>query len=286
MKKHLSTIILIVIFLVGLSLLLYPSFSDWWNSFHQSRAVATYVESMTSMGNEEYERMLKEAEEYNTKLAKQERLRLRLTEEEKAEYNSLMDVSGTGIMGYVDIPEIHVKLPIYHGTDDAVLQIAIGHIEGTSLPVGGVSTHTVISGHRGLPSSRLFTDLDRLVLGDTFTLNVMDKVLTYEVDQIRIVLPEEVDELSITQGMDYCTLLTCTPYGINSHRLLVRGKRVMTKFVANVRVKADALQISTTVVAIFIAVPLLLILTIVIMISSGVRRRRKRNNKLALNEVM
>ena len=286
MKKHLSTIILIVIFLVGLSLLLYPSFSDWWNSFHQSRAVATYVESMTSMGNEEYERMLKEAEEYNTKLAKQERLRLRLTEEEKAEYNSLMDVSGTGIMGYVDIPEIHVKLPIYHGTDDAVLQIAIGHIEGTSLPVGGVSTHTVISGHRGLPSSRLFTDLDRLVLGDTFTLNVMDKVLTYEVDQIRIVLPEEVDELAITEGMDYCTLLTCTPYGINSHRLLVRGKRVMTKFVANVRVKADALQISTTVVAIFIAVPLLLILTIAIMISSGIRRRRKRNNKLALNEVM
>ena len=238
------------------------------------------------MSNEEYERMLTDAEEYNKRLVEAERMSLVLSDEQTEEYNSLLNASGTGIMGYVDINKIHVTLPIYHGTDEAVLQVAIGHLAGTSLPVGGESTHSVISGHRGLPSSRLFTDIDRLVVGDTFTLNVLDNVLTYEVDQIRIVLPEEVNELKIVEGEDYCTLLTCTPYGVNSHRLLVRGKRVETKALANVRVKADALQISNPVVAIFIAVPLLILLIVIALISSGIRKRNKKRRVIAFNEVL
>lgn len=267
-------------------MLLYPSFSDWWNSLHQSRAVSSYVGTVTNMPNEEYERMMDEAQSYNRRLAEADRMMLILSDEAADEYNGLLDASGTGIMGYVDIPKIRITLPMYHGTDEAVLQVAIGHLAGTSLPVGGPSTHTVISGHRGLPSSRLFTDIDRLVVGDTFTLNVLDNVLTYEVDQIRIVLPEEVDELKIVEGMDYCTLLTCTPYGVNSHRLLVRGHRVETKAAANVRVKADALQVGTSVVAIFVAVPLLILLTVLVLISSGVRRSHKKRRIMAYNEVL
>ena len=279
MRRHLSTIILILIFLVGIVLLLYPTFSDWWNSFHQSRAVASYIGSVTDMNNEEYDIMLEEAREYNAQLART-RTEYTLTDEEMERYNAVLNVSGTGIMGYVDIPSIGVTLPIYHGTEEAVLQTAVGHIESTSLPVGGANTHCVISGHRGLPSARLFTDIDRLTTGDLFTLNVLDEVMTYEVDQILIVEPYDLSCLQIIPGKDLVTLVTCTPYGINTHRLLVRGHRIETGKVSNIRVMADAIQVDKTLMAVFIAVPVLLVLMAVVMITTGIRRRRNRRRIL------
>ena len=275
MRKHLTTILLILIFLVGFGLLLYPTFSDWWNTFHQSRAVVSYIGSVTDLDNEEYDEMLEEAREYNAQLART-RTEYTLTDEQLEEYNSVLNVSGTGIMGYVDIPSIRVTLPIYHGTDEAVLQTAVGHIESTSLPVGGANTHCVISGHRGLPSARLFTDIDRLTVGDIFTLNVLDEVLTYEVEQILIVEPYDLSGLQIIPGRDLVTLVTCTPYGINTHRLLVRGHRIETGKVSNVRVMADAIQIDKTTVAVFIAAPVLLALMGIVLIATGIQRRRIR----------
>lgn len=264
MKKHLSTIILILVFLVGLSLLLYPSVADWWNSMTQSQAVASYSKAVASIDNSIYDEMLAQSQRYNQMLA-QRPFSLELTEDEKVEYNSVLDVTGTGIMSYIDIPSIRVELPIYHGTSEGVLQIAIGHLEGTSLPVGGTGTHCVISGHRGLPSARLFTDIDRLVVGDEFMLRTLDETLTYEVDQIQIVLPYELSNIQIDPNQDYCTLVTCTPYGVNSHRLLVRGHRVDTvEGPRKVRVTADAIQIRPVQVAPFVAAPMLLILLILL----------------------
>lgn len=261
-KKNWSNIILIVVFFVGLSVLLYPTVSDYWNSLHQSRAIATYSDAVEEMDTSDYERMWAEADAYNKKLYESGH-GLGLAEDEKEEYESILDVSGTGIMSYIEIPSIKCSLPIYHGTDEAVLQIAVGHIEGSSLPVGGVNTHCVLSGHRGLPSAKLFSDLDKLEEGDLFMIRTLDQTLTYEVDQIRIVLPEEIDDLKIVDGEDLCTLVTCTPYGINTHRLLVRGHRVANQEDAeNIRVTAEAMQVDTRIVAAFVAVPILLVLLI------------------------
>lgn len=273
MKKHFTTIILILILLTGLSLLLYPSVSDYWNSFHQSRAIATYAEEVAQLDNTDYEGLLEAAREYNqTLLGKSNRYVL--SDEERKEYESLLNVSGTGVIGYIEIPSIKCSLPIYHGTDEAVLQIAVGHIEGSSLPVGGESTHSVLSGHRGLPSAKLFTDLDQLMVGDEFMLRVLDETLTYEVDQIRIVLPAELSDLEIVEGKDYCTLVTCTPYGVNSHRLLVRGHRVENhEDAASIRVTADAMQIDPILVAPVVAAPILLLLLIILLLPR--RRNRK-----------
>lgn len=279
MKKHLSTILLIIAFLTGLSLLIYPSLSNYWNSFHQSRAIASYMEQMAALDNDNFGQYLAEAEAYNRTLAGREiEERMEISEDEQqdhARYESLLDVGGTGIMGYIEIPSIQVSLPIYHGTSDGVLKIAVGHIEGTSLPVGGEGTHCALSGHRGLPSARLFTDLDKLVLGDTFVLQILDKTLTYEVDQILIVLPFEMDSLEIEEGKDLCTLVTCTPYGVNSHRLLVRGHRVGTEeSKQTVHVTADALQIEPIIVASAVAVPMLLFLLMLLLLSTRKRARR------------
>ena len=224
MRKHLTTIILILLLLTGLSFLLYPTVSDWWNSLHQSRAIAGYTEAVEGMDEESYEKWWNEAREYNEGL-KHKPDRYRMTEQEQAEYEALLDISGNGVMGYIEIPGIHCSLPIYHGTDEAVLQVAVGHVVGSSLPVGGEGSHCVLSGHRGLPSAKLFTDLDQMEEGDLFMLYVLGETLTYEVDQITVVLPEEVNELELIEGEDYCTLVTCTPYGINTHRMLVRGRR-------------------------------------------------------------
>ncbi|MDO4312463.1 MAG: class C sortase [Eubacteriales bacterium] len=271
-RKNLSTVILILIFLVGLSLLLYPTVSDYWNSFHQSKAIAEYTEQVAELDNETYERLWKDAQDYNRTLIGKAG-RYDMTEEEQEEYESLLNVSGNGIIGYIEIPSIRCSLPIYHGVDEAVLQIAVGHIAGSSLPVGGKGTHCVLSGHRGLPSAKLFTNLDQLTEGDTFILRVLDETLTYEVDQILIVEPHEMDALEIEEGKDYCTLVTCTPYGINTHRLLVRGHRVANQDEADeARVTADALQIEPVIVAPVMAVPMLLILLIVLL----VKTRRKR----------
>ena len=262
LKQNLITVILVLILLTGLSLLLYPTVSDYWNSLHQSRAIATYSEAVAEIDDNNYEMLWEEAKEYNERL-KEKKNRLYLDDEERKEYESLIDVSGNGIIGYIEIPKISVALPIYHGTDEGVLQIAIGHIEGSSLPVGGAGTHCVLSGHRGLPSAKLFTNLDELVIGDEFVIRVLDETLTYEVDQIRIVEPGDLSDLEIEEGKDLCTLVTCTPYGINTHRLLVRGHRVENKKEAkSIRVTADAIQIDPQLVAPVAAVPMLLILLI------------------------
>lgn len=273
MKKHGTTIILLIVFIVGLSLLLYPTFADWWNSMHQSRAVASYVEQVANIDEDQYEGLWNAAWEYNMSI-KDRTNTFVLSDEEKEEYAQLLNVGGTGIMGYIEVPGIGVTLPIYHGTDESVLQVAIGHLEWTSLPVGGQSSHCVVSGHRGLPSARLFTDLDRLVVGDLFMIRVLDEILTYEVDQILIVEPHETEALMVERGQDLCTLVTCTPYGINSHRLLVRGHRVETQEEAQaVRVTADATQIKPIIVAPLVALPILLILLIGLMLPKPRKRR-------------
>ena len=270
MKKktsNLITILLILILLAGLSLLLYPTVSDYWNSFHQSRAIASYAEQVAEIDSDTYEQLWADAQAYNRSLIGKVG-RYDMTDEERAKYESLLDVSGNGIIGYIEIPTIKCSLPIYHGTDEAILQIAVGHIEGTSLPVGGSGTHCVLSGHRGLPSARLFTDLDKMVVGDTFMMRVLDETLTYEVDQIRIVLPNEMDDLEIEEGKDYCTLVTCTPYGINSHRLLVRGHRIENQVEAqDIRVTSDAIQIEPLIVAPIVALPMLLALLFILLVS-------------------
>ena len=273
MKKHFSTIVLLLMFFIGLSLLLYPTFADWWNSFHQSRAVASYVEQVANMDDEKYDEFWSAAWEYNRSLIDRPNDYL-LSEEQQVYYQQLLNITGNGIMGYIQIPKIDVTYPIYHGTDEAVLQIAIGHLDWTSLPVGGESSHCVISGHRGLPSARLFTDLDQMEAGDTFLLQVLDEVLTYEVDQVLIVEPHETEDLLIVEGEDLCTLITCTPYGINSHRMLVRGHRIETEEVKAVRrVTADAVQIEPVIVAPFVAAPMLLALLIALLIPRPKKRK-------------
>ncbi len=273
MRKHASTMILILILVVGLSLMLYPSFSNWWNEAHQSRAIAAYSQEVSKLDENRYDELWQQAWEYNRSLVGRENAYL-LDDSQKAEYERLLDVSGMGIMGYIEIPSLKVSLPIYHGTEESVLQVAVGHLEWTSLPVGGESTHCVLSGHRGLPSAKLFTDLDRLVVGDRFRLGVLDQVLTYEVDQILIVEPQDTEALLIEEGKDLCTLVTCTPYGINTHRLLVRGHRVETeKDAKNVRVTSDAIQIEPYLVAPVVAAPILLVLLLGLLIP---RRRNKR----------
>ena len=276
MRHRTSTIVLLLVFLAGLSLLLYPTVSDYWNSFHQTRAIAGYAEAVAELDDLSYEHYWADAQAYNAALSCSGS-RYQPTEEEHARYESLLNVAGNGIMGYIEIPAIGVSLPVYHGVEDTVLQIAIGHIEGTSLPVGGPGTHCVVSGHRGLPSAKLFTDLDKLTEGDVFLLRVLDEVLTYEVDQIHIVEPHEVDLLELQGGQDLCTLVTCTPYGINSHRLLVRGHRIENQESASaVRVTADAMQIEPLLVAPAVAAPMLLLLFIWLL-ASGPQKSGKKN---------
>ena len=276
MKKHLPTIMLILVLLVGLSLLLYPTVSDYWNSLHQSKAIASYAEEVANLDENKYEEVWANALEYNQSLPGRENPYL-VTDEQRAVYESLLNIGGNGIMGYIEIPKIECSLPIYHGTDENILQVAIGHLDWTSLPTGGESTHCVISGHRGLPSAKLFTDLDQLIVGDLFVMRVLDETLTYQVDQILIVEPDDTKALLIEEGKDYCTLVTCTPYGVNSHRMLVRGHRVENQAEAVIiRVTADALQIDPLIVASVVAVPLLLLLVIFVFIGDGVRRRRRK----------
>lgn len=278
MKKEIKTdIILILIFLAGLSLLLYPSFANYWNSFHATQAIANYTEQVIGLDSEVYEKMYSEALEYNADLARRGSNTV-MSDEQRIRYEATLDVTGTGIMGYIEIEDLNVNLPIYHGTGEGVLQIAVGHLDWSSLPVGGESTHCVLSGHRGLPSAKLFTDLDQLREGDTFTITVLDEVLTYEVDQIRIVEPEMVSDLNIDEGEDYCTLVTCTPYGINTHRLLVRGHRVETVNKSDIRVVSEAVIVEPLVVAPVLAVPLLII-TLILLLSKKPKEKKRSENR-------
>lgn len=274
-KNRITTLLLALVFLAGLSLLLYPTVSDYWNSFHASRAVAAYAQEVADLNGEEYDRLLEAARDYNARVAQRSNT-FALTEEEAAEYQSLLNMDGTGIMGYIEIPNIKLSLPIYHGTEESVLQIAVGHLDWSALPVGGEGTHCVLSGHRGLPSAKLFTNLDQLREGDTFTLRVLDEVLCYEVDQIRVVEPQDTDALLPEPGQDLCTLVTCTPYGVNTHRLLVRGHRIENPDSADaIRVTSDAMQIEPILVAPAVGVPLALLAVAALLLSD---RRRKRKN--------
>lgn len=273
LKKHLVEMILSLILLAGLCLLLYPTVSDWWNSLHQTRAIASYTDAVEDTSEEDLQAMLDAAYAYNEKL-KNRASSFTLNEEEMAEYESLLDLGGSGVMGVIEIPAIKVNLPIYHGTEEEVLQVAVGHITGSSLPVGGPSTHCLLSGHRGLPSARLFTDLDQIVEGDIFTITVLNHKITYQVDQIRIVLPEEVDQLSIVDGKDYCTLITCTPYGVNTHRILIRGQRI-ENMEGDFVIHREATRVPSYLVILAVGLPVLVIIFVGTLVYYQVKRPKK-----------
>lgn len=276
MKKHLTTIIIIVMFIIGLSVLLYPAISNYINQKHASRAIGTYNESLEKAGSGKIEKMFSQANDYNNRLAKTPSAFFK--PDLVKGYDTTLDITGTGIMGYIDIDKIGVELPIYHSVDDSVLSIGAGHLEGTSLPVGGKSTHCVFSGHRGLPSAKLFTDLDELEPGDEFTVTVLNQKLTYRIDQVKTVLPTETDDLQIINGKDLCTLMTCTPYGINSHRLLLRGVRVDTaEEKPGIFVKNEAFRIDPLVVTPVVAVPMLIIALVFVLIKDHIIRKKHRS---------
>ena len=265
MKNRKTTIILLISFFIGLSVLLYPSISSYWNSKTQSEAIVDYESMLAQYKPEDYTAIFAEADEYNKKLSEQEEPLIeysRLTE-----YHRILNVSGTGMMGYISIPKISQELPVYHGTSDGVLSVAVGHMEGTSLPVGGESTHSVVSAHRGLPTAVLFTHLDRMEVGDTFCFTILDRTITYEVDQIRIVEPYDTSLIQITEGKDYCTLLTCTPYGINTQRLLVRGHQVDATQTRNIYVANEAYRVEPLIVMPIVALPIVFVLLIYVMVA-------------------
>ena len=266
MQSRKSTIILLVSFFIGLSVLLYPSISSYWNSKTQSEVIINYEAMLAAYKPEDYSTIFEAADRYNAALA---RLDTPLREYQKleADYWRTLDPSGTGMIGYITVPKIGQELPVYHGTSDAVLAHAAGHFQGTSLPVGGKSTHSVVSAHRGLPTAVLFTHLDRMEVGDTFYFTILDRTITYEVDQIRIVEPNDASLLQIEPNRDYCTLLTCTPYGINTQRLLVRGHQVDATQQRNLYVATEAYRVETLVVTPIVALPMILVLLIYVMMA-------------------
>ncbi|MBQ8538742.1 MAG: class C sortase [Ruminococcus sp.] len=272
-KSSFSTIILILVLVVGLSLMLYPWFSNLYNETRQTKAIANYDSVVSQLTEEDCSHLFEDAVKYNEALRK---IRFPLMYYDEVEgYDNLLNVDGNGIMGYISIEKIGVELPVYHGIEETVLQVAVGHIEGSSLPTGTESTHCALSAHRGLPSARLFTDLDKIELGDVFTLTVIDRVMTYQVDQILVVEPENIEPLYVVEGKDYCTLVTCTPYGVNSHRMLIRGTRIENESqLSNIRVTADATIIDPIVVAPFVAAPILLVLFILLMLPKPRKNRR------------
>lgn len=284
MRKHLTSILIAFLLIAGLGILMYPTVSNLINQGYASKAITEYNTIYINTDEDSLREMVDEADEYNRQLA--QNFTGFYEESSVPGYEEALNIAGTGIMGYIDIDKINVELPIYHGVDNGVLQMGVGHIEGSSLPVGGESTHCVLSGHRGLPSAKLFTDLDKMEIGDTFTITVMDRVLTYRVDQIKIVLPNESADLMIVDGQDYCTLVTCTPYGINTHRLLVRGVRIDSDqtgarrlFVPNEAVKVDRILVAPV-----IAIPLLVVVIVLVIAMERYKMKlseRRRNEREA-----
>lgn len=254
-------------------MLLYPTLSDYWNSFHQTKVITDYTKDIDDLNKQNYNQILTRAQDYNKSLLEKVD-RYEMSKEEVEEYESQLNASHTGVIGYIEIEKIDCFLPIYHGTDNAVLQTALGHLEGTSLPVGGNNTHCVISGHRGLPSAKLFTDLDKMKKGDIFVIHTLDEILTYEVDRILVVDPEDYSALAIEEGQDYCTLMTCTPYGINTQRLLVRGHRIANRNDDDSEKKiSNKLKIDLVMIIILIVVPVLLFLLFVFLVKIRKNRR-------------
>ncbi|MBO7376921.1 MAG: class C sortase [Clostridia bacterium] len=269
------TVILLSVFFIGLCVLLYPAISQYWNSRVQSRAVTAYADLTDTLTD--YTPYFEAAEDYNRRLAA---MAVPLAQYSAVEgYRDTLSVTADGIMGYVTIEKIRVELPIYHGTSDSVLNSACGHLEGSSLPVGGKGTHCVLSAHRGLPSAALFKDLNKLEIGDVFTLTILGKVLTYQVDKITEVNPDQIGELRIFDGEDYCTLLTCTPYGINTRRLLVRGTRIENIKVAKRFITAEAYIIDRLIVAPAVALPILLSLVMIVFFKPAKKKPAVRKNE-------
>lgn len=265
MKNRKTTIILLITFFIGLSVLLYPSISSYWNSKTQSEAIVDYESILSQYKPEDYTAIFAEADAYNQQLSQ---LSDPITEHNRlAGYNDILNLTGTGMIGYITIPKISQELPVYHGTSDGVLSVAVGHLQGTSLPIGGESTHSVVSAHRGLPTAVLFTHLDRMEVGDTFYFTILDRTITYEVDEIRIVEPDDTSLIQIVEGKDYCTLLTCTPYGINTQRLLVRGHQVDASQIRNLYVANEAYRIESLVVMPIVALPIIFVLLIYVMVA-------------------
>lgn len=283
LRKHREALLITLAAVVGFFLLLYPSAADWWNRFHQSRVVMSYAESVAGMSEAAYRKCLKEADAYNAKLTESGVL-WKMNDRQKAEYNAQLNIQKTGVMGYVSIPKIGIMLPIYHSVDESVLQVAIGHIPGTSLPVGGKGTHTVISGHRGLPTAKLFTDIDKLQEGDTWTITVLDRTITYECDQIRVVEPTDLSEINIDPDEDLCTLVTCTPYGINTQRLLVRGHRVANAQ-GDAQVTAEVIRIDPVYVIPFVCAPVLLLFFFLSLLRISRYQRQKEQIKETMQEL-
>ena len=265
MQSRKSTIILLISFFIGLSVLLYPSISSYWNSKTQSEAIVDYEAMLSQYKPEDYSAIFEAADQYNADLAA---LAVPLRDHPKLDetYWKTLDISGTGMMGYLTVPKISQELPVYHGTSDSVLAIAVGHFQGTSIPVGGENTHSVVSAHRGLPTAVLFTHLDRMEIGDTFYFTILDRTITYEVDQIRIVEPDDLSQIQIESGRDYCTLLTCTPYGINTQRLLVRGHQIDASQTRNLYIPNEAYRVDPLVVMPLVALPIIFVLLIYVMI--------------------
>ena len=264
MQSKKSTLILLACFFIGLSVLLYPSISSYWNSKTQTQAIVDYEGMLARIKAEDYTQYFEQADAYNAKLAVLDKP---FVDYDKVDgYWEALNISGTGMMGYITVPKINQELPLYHGTSEGVLAVAVGHFQGSSLPVGGANTHSVVSAHRGLPSAVLFTYLDRMEVGDTFHFTILDRVITYEVDQVRIVDPDDLSLIRIEEGDDYCTLVTCTPYGINSHRLLVRGHRLDTSLKRNIYIANEAYRIDTLVVMPIVALPILAVFMIYVMI--------------------
>lgn len=255
MQSKKSTLILLISFFIGLSVLLYPSLSSYWNSKTQTQAIVDYEGMLARIKAEDYTRYFDAADRYNTRLAKLDKPFEDF--DQLTDYNDILNLNGTGMMGYISVPKINQELPVYHGTSEGVLAVAVGHMEGSSLPVGGANTHSVVSAHRGLATATLFTYLDRMEIGDEFYFTILDRVITYEVDQIRIVDPDDLSLIQVEEGNDHCTLLTCTPYGINTHRLLVRGRRLDTSVKRNIYIANEAYRIDTLVVMPVVALPIL-----------------------------
>jgi len=277
MKKHILNIVIILMFVIGFSVLLYPAISEYINSKHASRIIASYNETVKNSDEAELKQLIDEADDYNKRLSQNSSAFY--IPDLVSGYDDALDITGNGVMGYIDIDKLNLELPIYHGVSKEVLQIGVGHLPGTSLPVGGESTHAVLSGHRGLPSAKLFTDLNEMEVGDTFTVTVLDRVYTYEVDQIKVVLPSETSDLQIVKGEDHCTLMTCTPYGINTHRLLVRGVRIESAEAVRkvgVVVKNEAFRIDPLIVMPIVAIPFLLIAITAVFIHDKKKNQKKK----------
>lgn len=278
-KGRFSSVLLIIIFIAGLSLLLYPSVSNYVNSMHQTRAITSYTEQVAQISEEDYQAVVDAARQYNENILKRQNP-YEISDTEYAVYRDLLNIAGNGVMGYLEIPSIEVSLPVYHGTSESVLQMAVGHVDWTSLPVGGESTHSVLSGHRGLPSAKLFTHLDELVTGDVFMFRYLDEVLTYEVDQILVVEPSDTAALQIERGQDYCTLVTCTPYGINTHRLLVRGHRIENAEESiSISIPSEVVQIQPILIVAVVGVPVLIFMVILISIIVSLNNRRYKRDR-------